>query len=177
MRRLSVSRAARHGASASISRVQAVAAPVPPPAAAPAAQGVAAHSQGVGVLERLHRRVLRVGHVGLYGGEAGAQGVRAHPAGDGLVVREGFASPRVVAADGQVVHRAAAGCGNSSGQRLGERAEDDVDDALRRLDVARRRRRREAGRSRGCPSGAITSNTLKIPALEGTPGSSKHRKT
>ena len=126
-------------------------------AAAAAADARLDHTQRVGVLERLDRRVARVRHVRLQRRRAVPAGPGAVAAAERLVVGERPAGARIDAADQQVVHGAAARRRNAPGQRARERAEHHVDDALRGLDVARRRPRRAAARSPRVPGGATTS--------------------
>jgi hypothetical protein len=76
----------------------------------------------------------------------------------------------------QVVHRALAGGGNLAGQRLRQRAEHDIGDALRGLDVA-------AATAAGGPAltsefaGASTRTGAKQPAFIGTSSSIRQRVT
>ena len=74
-------------------------------------------------LQRLDRRVQRVRHRDVHAGRAVGVRARALAAAERLVVREG------VGAEREVVHRALA-------ERAAERAEDEVGDAARGLDVA-----------------------------------------
>src|SRR5207249_8713462 len=80
-------------------------------------------------------RVERVRHVRVDAAHAVPTGPRALAAGDGLVVRERPAGPWIDAADQGVVHGALRGGGDPIGERGCERAQNDVDDALRGLDV------------------------------------------
>ena len=122
--------------------------PLPPGvasgAAGAAAQPVAAHAEGKRLLQRLHRGIEGVGHVGLDTARPRSFRPAAGAAAEGLVVGEEFAAARIAAADGQVAHGPAAGRRDALRQRPGEGAEEHVDQPLRGLDVAPGDRRREA---------------------------------
>ena len=88
------------------------------------------------MLQRLHRRVQRVGHVRVGGVHAGQAGAPAGAAGNRLVIGVRAALAGVVATDGDVVHGAAARRSNARRHCLRQRPEHHVDDALRGLHVA-----------------------------------------
>jgi hypothetical protein len=110
----------------------AIATRAPAAAARAAPEREAEEPHRKGALERLDRRVARVRHVRLHAARAGAARAGARSAGDRLVVGEARTRER------QVAHRAGARGRDARGQQHREGAEDDVDDALAGLDVARR---------------------------------------
>ena len=114
--------------------------------AAPAPQPVAQHPHGERPLQRLDRRVLRVGHRGVDAAHAGRSRAGPLPAGDGLVVHP------AVPADQHVVHRALGRGRHPIRHGLGQRAEAHVGDPLADLDVAGADRGRERRRRRACPA-------------------------
>ena len=95
----------------------------------------------VGHLEGFDRRVSRVRHVGVDAGHPGPERESALSPRDGFVVRE---RPRAPTADRQVIHGPLALRRNAVDQRLRHREEQDIDDALRRLNVSRGNRGRTA---------------------------------
>ena len=111
-------------------------------AAVPAADRVLPNAHGQVVLDGLDRRVARVAHVRVHAAEPGSPFPAAHAAAHRFVVRKAAARARIRAAERHVVHRALAGRGHAIGQRLAERAEHDIGDALRGFDVAAGDRRR-----------------------------------
>ena len=133
------------------------------------AQPVAQHPQRIRPLQRLDRRVLRVGHAGVDAGHARAAGPAALPAGDGLVVDP------AVAADEQVVHRPLAGGRDPVGQDLGEGAEAHVGHPLADLDVAGAHGAGGAAAT-SVPAGAITLTGRMAPPLAGMVGSAADRR-
>ena len=113
-----------------------------PRTAAAAPDGVAAHPERIGVLERFYRGVQGVGEMGVDGVFACAPGAPAHAAARGLIIGVWTAlpGPRAVvhAPHREVVHRAAGGGGYLAGTGLGERAEYHVHHSLARLHVSAR---------------------------------------
>ena len=100
-----------------------------------APHAIAGDAQRELVLEGFDGSVPAVGHVGV--DRAGAIGMRgsSHASGDGLVIRE-----RVLcraAAEAQVVHGPAARRRDPVRSGLGQRAQQNIGDALRGFDVAR----------------------------------------
>ncbi len=116
-----------------------------PPRAASAAAGVATNSilgdpHRVVSLERLDRRVERVGHVSVDAGRAGPILRSARAAGDRFVIRKMAVAKSVEAADREIRHRARTRRWNPIRRGLGERAKQHVNDSLRGLDVSARDR-------------------------------------
>ena len=120
-------------------------------AASKAAQSTAASTHTIGgdtnrevVLDGLNRSVPRVAHVGVQGAQPVESRSGPHAATQRLVVRESPAATWVDAAKRHIVHRALARGRDPIRQRVRQRAEYDVGDALRGLDVAAGHRRRPA---------------------------------
>ena len=101
-------------------------------------QSILAHTQRVRVLERFRRRVQTVRHVRVHAAHAVERRPRTHPASDCFVIRKLLSLPPscINAADREIVHCPLTGGGNPIRQRLRERFENGVDDALRRLNVS-----------------------------------------
>ena len=121
-------------------------------AAAPPPQPLAQHPHRERPLERLDRRVLRVGHAGVDAAHA-----RARTGGRPARRRWSRSTPRPStgrrrAADQHVVHRPLRRGADPAGHDLGQRAEAHVGDPLAHLDVAGADRGRRAGRRRSCPA-------------------------
>src|SRR5208282_1344204 len=89
-------------------------------------------------LERLDRRVERVGHVSVDAGRAGPAACGTRAAGDRFVVRKMAVAKSVEAADREIRHRARTRRRDTVRRRLGERAKQNVDNSLRGLDVSAR---------------------------------------
>src|SRR3954468_640305 len=105
-------------------------------AAAFSAQRVGAHAQRIGVFESLRWSVQGIRHVRVHSGNAWLRWARAHSAGDGFVVSEWKSSARVDAPDGHIVHGARCRGWNAVRYCLGQGTQEDVDNALRGLDIA-----------------------------------------
>src|SRR6202140_5812033 len=90
----------------------------------------------IGAFESLGGGVEGVGHMGVDAGDSVFSTARAHATGDGFVIGKGLARAWIDAADGEVVHGAGGGGRDAVGNRLRQRFQKHVDNALRSLNVA-----------------------------------------
>ncbi len=88
------------------------------------------HPQRIGILKRLSGRIQTISHVCVRGAHAVKRRPRAHATGDRFVVGELCARARIDTANRQVVHRALTRRRNALGNRLRQRFEDCIDNAL-----------------------------------------------
>ncbi len=94
----------------------------------------------VGIFQRLRRRVQRIRHVSMYSRDTGFGGTSAHPAGDSFVVGKGLAGTRIDSADSEIVHCPRRCRGNPIRNRLRQRPQQNVHNALRGFHISARHR-------------------------------------
>src|SRR5260370_9479406 len=90
----------------------------------------------VGVFASRGGGIQRVGHVSMDPGDSVFGRARAYATGDGFVIGKGLTRAWIDAADGEVVHGAGGGGRDAVGNRLRQRFQKHVDNALRSLNVA-----------------------------------------
>ena len=115
---------------------QPVAAPMPAAAAGTPPQRVPPQPQREGELQRLHRRVHRVRHMGVDARHAVLLRARPHAAADGFVIHIGPVAGNIVAPDDHIVHRPLGRGGNPFRQGLAHGRQQHIRNPLGGLHIA-----------------------------------------
>src|ERR1700730_4177423 len=89
-------------------------------------QRVLPHAQRVRILQRLRRRVQRIGHVRVYARDARLGRTSAHPTGDGFVIGKRLARARINSSNRKIIHGSRCRCRNPLRNRYVQCPQQDI---------------------------------------------------